>query len=65
MLTAVVLTPRLGPALYFGLLVAGQLLASLLLEHFGALGLDAHPVSLGRVAGAILLITGAALIRGN
>jgi transporter family-2 protein len=49
-LTAVVLTPRLGPALYFGLLVAGQLLTSLLLEHFGAIGLDPHPVNVGRVA---------------
>jgi transporter family-2 protein len=61
--TGVALTPRLGPALYFGLLVTGQLAASLLLEHRGLLGVPAHPVSAGRVAGVLLLLAGVALIR--
>jgi transporter family-2 protein len=61
--TGVVLTPRLGPALYFGLLVTGQLVTSLVLEHRAWLGVPAHPMSAGRLAGVALLLAGVALVR--
>lgn len=57
------LTPRLGVALTFGLLIAGQLLLSMLLDHFGFFGLPVQRISLGRVAGILLLLTGVILIR--
>lgn len=60
---AIIAAPRIGPALFFGLLVTGQLLTSLILENFGWLGLERHPLSLGRVLGVLLLIVGAVLIR--
>jgi transporter family-2 protein len=37
-LTAIILVfPRLGPGLGFGLIIAGQLIASVALEHFNIL----------------------------
>lgn len=60
---AIVATPRIGPALFFGLLVTGQLVTAILLEHFGWLGLERHPLSAGRLIGVVLLIVGAVLIR--
>ncbi len=59
----VMLMPRLGVALSFGLIITGQLLVSLLLDHFGLLGAPVQPISPGRVLGAVLLIAGVVLIR--
>lgn len=60
---AIVATPRIGPALFFGLLVTGQLVTAIIVEHFGWLGLERHPLSPGRLLGVALLIVGAVLIR--
>ena len=63
-LTAIILTfPILGPGLGFGLVVAGQLIVSVLLEHFGILVAQPHPISVLRVVGLALVFTGVALIR--
>ena len=61
--TAIVATQRIGPALFFGLVVAGQLVASAVIEHFGWFGIPRHPLSLARIGGALLLIGGLALMR--
>ncbi len=60
---ALVLTPKLGAAATMAFIVAGQLLAGILLDHMGYFGLVAREVSFGRVSGAILLLAGALLIR--
>jgi len=54
---------RLGAATFIALLIAGQMLGSLLLDHYGALGLPQHPIDLTRAAGAVLLVAGVVLIR--
>jgi transporter family-2 protein len=54
--------PRLGAALFVALAVTGQIIASLTIDHFGALGLPEHPVSPMRLAGAVLLVAGVVLI---
>ena len=59
----VILLPRLGVALSFSLVVAGQMLAAILLDHFGWLGTTVREISAGKIAGAILLIIGVFLIR--
>ncbi|WP_310397917.1 DMT family transporter [Hymenobacter sp.] len=59
----VVLVPRLGAVLTFALIIGGQMLISLLLDHFGLLGLAVKPLSAGRLAGAALLVVGVLLIR--
>lgn len=58
-----ILIPRIGAAALMALIVAGQLLAGMLLDRFGFLGMAVREISLGRVAGAILLMAGAVLIR--
>jgi len=55
--------PRLGVALTITLMVAGQLLIGVLLDHFGAFGMPAQPISWGRVAGILLVICGVVVVR--
>ena len=62
-LLAILLLPALGAATLFALVIAGQVLAAVTLDHFGALGLTPHPVSTARLMGAALLIAGVVLIR--
>ncbi len=60
---ALILTPKLGAAATMAFIVAGQLLAGLLLDRLGYFDLAVRELTLGRVGGAILLLTGALLIR--
>lgn len=63
-LTAILLSfPRLGPGLTFGLLVAGQMVVSVLLEHYGILVAESHPINFFRVFGIVLIVSGVVLIR--
>ena len=55
--------PRLGVAMTITLMVGGQLLLSLILDHFGALGVPRQPLNLGRIAGVALVIAGVVLVR--
>lgn len=55
--------PRLGVAMTITLMVAGQLMLSLILDHFGALGVPQAPISLTRLAGVALVIGGVILVR--
>ena len=57
------LTPRLGASTTVGLIIAGQLIMSMVLDHFGIVGFAIHPINPWRVAGALLLILGVILIR--
>ncbi len=61
--TAIFLTPRIGAAAVMAFAVSGQLLAGILLDRVGFLGMAVREVSLGRIAGAILLVAGALMIR--
>lgn len=62
-LLSILLLPSLGAATLFALVIAGQVLAAVTLDHFGALGLTPHPISTARLAGAALLIGGVMLMR--
>jgi transporter family-2 protein len=57
------LAPRLGVAARVALLVAGQLAAALILDHFGWLGVPERPFNLYRLLGACCLLAGVLLIR--
>jgi transporter family-2 protein len=57
------LIPRIGAAALMALIVAGQLIAGMLMDRIGFLGMAVREISLGRVAGAVPLMAGAALIR--
>lgn len=60
---AVMLVPRLGVAMTFSLIIAGQMLVTLVIDHFGLLGVPVKEVSLARVGGIVLITAGVALIR--
>ena len=45
------------------LLVTGQMLASLVFDHFGLFGVPQHAADPWRLAGAALLVLGVVLIR--
>lgn len=55
--------PRIGVATMLTLAVASQLIAAVVLDHFGAFGVPRHPVSGGRLAGLALVFLGALLVR--
>ena len=59
----IILVPKLGATTMVATVLAGQMVASLLLDHFGWLGYPLHPVSLGRIAGVLLLCLGVWLIK--
>jgi transporter family-2 protein len=59
----VVLAPRLGAATLIAALVAGQMTASLIVDHFGWVGFAEHPISPLRLAGAALIVVGVVLVR--
>ena len=60
---SVVLAPRLGAASMIALIVAGQMFASVILDHFGWIGYAVHPINPWRVIGVLLLVGGVVLIR--
>lgn len=60
---AVVLAPRMGAGTLIAAIVAGQMIGSLVLDHFGWVGFPEHPISALRLLGAGLIILGVALIQ--
>lgn len=60
-LTATALVPRLGAAALISLAVCGQLVGSLLFDHFGVLG-QLRPADGTRLIGALLVGLGALLV---
>ena len=63
LLGAIVVGPRLGAATLIALVLAGQLSAAVIFDHFGILGFSAKAVTLPRVLGIILIGAGAFLVR--
>ena len=62
--TAIILSfPRIGPALTFGLLVAGQMIISVLLDHFNVLVTQHHPLNWWRIFGITLIVIGVVIVR--
>ncbi|MCU0418302.1 MAG: DMT family transporter [Cyclobacteriaceae bacterium] len=61
--TVVLAFPKLGPALTFGLIVAGQLIISVALDHFNVLVHAQHSINAWRVLGIALIVVGVVIIR--
>ncbi len=57
--------PKIGPGLTFGLVIAGQLLLSIIMEHFQLLGAHHHPINLSRIIGMVMIVAGVVLIKRN
>lgn len=61
--SSIILLDKLGAAMTISLIIAGQMLMSLIMDHFGLLGMEVKPISPGRVAGVVFVIAGVILIR--
>lgn len=55
--------PRIGPALTFGLIVTGQMIIAILLEHFNILVDQQHSINIWRILGVLMVIAGVIIIR--
>lgn len=58
-------TPKLGAGGFLVCVVAGQMLASVIVDHFGLLGLAARPLSLARLLGVGLILGGVFLVHST
>jgi len=55
--------PKLGPGLTFGLVVAGQMILSAVLEHNNILVAQQNPINAMKLLGIALVIAGVVIIR--
>lgn len=53
---------QIGAANMFVLIVAGQLAAAMMMDHFGILGMKENPVSAQKLIGIFLVVCGAYLV---
>ena len=60
---ATILTPKLGAMAAMAFIVTGQLMGGMLIDRLGLFGLAVRELTIGRVAGALVLVTGALMIR--
>ena len=62
-LASIILTPRLGAATTIGLILTGQVLASIVIDHFGLIRVPVHEASLPRILGALLIVAGVIVVQ--
>ncbi len=60
--TISVTLPRLGSTMMVTLIITGQLLVGVLIDHFGWLGVTQHPLTWTRILGVLVLLGGGYLI---
>ena len=61
--SCIILANKVGAVSMLALVLAGQMIASLFLDHFGLLGYETQPVNLMKIGGVTLLTAGILLIR--
>jgi transporter family-2 protein len=62
-LAAAVVFPKIGAGPAVALMVLGQGIAALAIDHFGVMGLPRAPLTLARIAGFALILAGVVLLR--
>ncbi len=60
---SIVLAPKIGAANLMAFMIAGQMVAGMVLDQFGLIGYEIHPTSVRRLIGVILLVAGVVLIK--
>ncbi|QJW88765.1 DMT family transporter [Spirosoma taeanense] len=63
--TVITSVPKIGTANLVSLSVAGQLLAAVVLDHYGLLGFTLHPANGWRLLGLLLIMAGVLLVVRN
>ena len=62
-LATIIVIPGLGAVTTVGLILAGQVLASIVIDHFSLIRLPVHELNIPRFAGAVLIVVGVALVQ--
>jgi len=62
-LAGAALAPKLGAAAFIAAVVAGQLICSLVLDHFGLMNLPQQGLTAGRIIGAVMVFAGVLLVK--
>lgn len=60
--STILFIPKIGVANVLIAAVTGQMLLSLILDHFGLFGLDKQPASISRIAGVLFVVLGLYLV---
>ncbi|MFW0758092.1 DMT family transporter [Pseudomonas sp. H11T01] len=60
---ATFLPPKLGVSNYILFVMVGQVIAAMLIDHFGLLGLTAKPINLVRVVGVLIIFFGLIVVQ--
>lgn len=61
--TLTFVVPKVGASLSFSLIIAGQLIISIIIDHYGLLGVPVTPINMKRIAGILLLVLAIWLIK--
>lgn len=61
--TMTFMVPKLGASLAFTVAIAGQLCISVIIDHYGWLGVPINPISIKKIGGIVLVIVGVFFIR--
>jgi bacterial/archaeal transporter family-2 protein len=56
------LVPKIGVGTAIGLIVTGQIICAVMIDHFGLFNVPVHSISVSRVAGMLLMIGGVYLV---
>ncbi|AGT10784.1 DMT family transporter [Paracoccus aminophilus] len=62
---ALLLAPKLGAASFMTAVIAGQILASLLIDYAGVVGFAAKEITASRLIGAALVVLGVLVMQGG
>ena len=57
-----ILVPRIGVGPSIGLIVTGQIICAVVIDHFGFFGVGVRPISITRTVGVLLMIAGVYLV---
>jgi transporter family-2 protein len=57
-----VLVPKIGVGTAIGLIVTGQIICAVMIDHFGLFNTPVHTISITRIAGMLLMIGGVYLV---
>ena len=60
-----VITPKLGVANSIGLIVTGQIICAVIIDHFGLFGATVRMIDAQRLIGAVMMIGGIYLVMKN
>jgi transporter family-2 protein len=60
---SLILVPKMGATSYLAAMLAGQFVASLIIDHFGHVGLPVQAVTPGKIIGVLLIIGGVVCVR--